>query len=47
MDMLIDFEGALLIGEYGYRYPTLIYEKSRKDIEVKAQKAKELNYDVF
>ena len=44
--MITDFESGLLICEfgykYGYQYPTLIYEKSRKDIEFKAQKAKEL-----
>jgi hypothetical protein len=39
---ITDFEGCLLISEFGYTYPILIYDKSRKDIEYDKHKAYKL-----
>jgi len=39
---ITDFDGCLLISEYGYTYPILIYDKSRKDIDYDKHKAHEL-----
>ena len=39
---ITDFKGCLLITEFGYRYPILIYDKSRKDIEYDKYKAYKL-----
>ena len=36
---ITDFKGCLLISEFGYTYPILIYDKSRKDIEYDKHKA--------
>ena len=39
---ITDFKGCLLIGERGYSYPVLVYDKSRKDIDYDKHKAYEL-----
>jgi hypothetical protein len=39
---LTDFEGSLLISEYNYDYPVLIYNATRKDIDCDIHKALEL-----
>ena len=38
--MITDFEGGLLIKEYGYGYPTLIYDVSRANVGYDKRKAK-------
>jgi len=40
--MLTDLESGLLIGEYNYDYPVLIYNVTRKDIDFDIHKALEL-----
>ena len=40
--MLTDFEGCLLVSEYNYDYPVLIYNITRKDIDCNIHKALEL-----
>jgi prophage tail gpP-like protein len=40
--MLTDFEGSLLISEYNYDYPVLIYDVNRKDIDCNIHKALKL-----
>lgn len=40
--MMTDFEGSLLISEYNYDYPVLIYNATRKDIDCDIHKALEL-----
>ncbi len=40
--MITDFEGDLLISEFGYDYPLRIYSVSRVDIGYDQRKAKEL-----
>ena len=37
--MITDFEGCLLVSDFGYNYPILIYDASRKDIEYDRHKA--------
>ena len=39
---LTDFEGSLLISEYNYDYPVLVYNATRKDIDCDIHKALEL-----
>jgi len=39
---ITDCEGGLLIREYGYSYPLLIYNVSRADIGYDQRKAKEI-----
>ena len=39
---ITDFEGCLLISQFGYYYPILIYEKSRAAICYDKHKAREL-----
>jgi hypothetical protein len=40
--MLTDIEGSLLISEYNYDYPVLIYDVTRKDINSNIHKVLEL-----
>ena len=40
--MIIDFEGGILITEFGYGYPIWIYDVSRAEIGYDQRKAKEL-----
>jgi hypothetical protein len=40
--MITDFEGGILISEFGYGRPVWIYDVSRDDIGHEQQKAKEL-----
>jgi len=40
--MITDFEGGILISEFGYGRPVWIYDVSREDIGHDQQKAKEL-----
>ncbi len=37
--MVTDLKGGLLICEFGYTYPILIYDVSRKDVEYNRYKA--------
>ena len=39
---ITDFEGDLLISEYGYNYPIRLYNVSRADIAYDQRKTKEL-----
>jgi hypothetical protein len=39
---ITDFEGDLLIGEFGYTYPVRIYDMCRADIGFDQRKAQEL-----
>ena len=40
--MITDFEGGILINEFGYGYPVWIYDVSRAQIGYNQRKAKEL-----
>ena len=40
--MITDFEGGILITEFGYGYPIWIYDVSRAEIGYDQRKAKEL-----
>ena len=40
--MITDFEGGILITEFGYGYPVWIYDVSRAEIGYDQRKAKEL-----
>ncbi len=40
--MITDFEGGLLISEFGYSYPLRIYDVSRADIGNNRRKALEM-----
>ena len=40
--MLTDVDGCLLISEYNYDYPVLIYNVTRKDIDCNIRKALKL-----
>jgi len=40
--MITDIRGCLLISEWDYSFPILIYDKSRKDINYDSKKAREL-----
>ena len=40
--MITDFEGCLLIRQFGYYYPVLIYDESRTGISYDKNKAREL-----
>ena len=39
---ITDFEGGILISEFGYGYPVWIYDVSRAEIGYNQRKAKEL-----
>jgi len=40
--MITDFKGGLIIKEYGYTYPTWIYDVTRAEISNDQKKAKEI-----
>ena len=40
--MITEFEGCLLIRQFGYYYPVLVYEESRAAIYYDKNKAREL-----
>ena len=40
--MITDFEGGLLIREFGYTYPFRVYDISRTDIGYSQKKARQL-----
>ena len=40
--MITDFEGDLLISEFGYTYPVRIYDTSRADIGYSQKRARQL-----
>ena len=40
--MITEFEGCLLISQFGYYYPVLVYEESRAAICYDKNKAREL-----
>ena len=40
--MITDFKGGLIIKEYGYTYPTWIYDVTRAEIGNDQKKAKEI-----
>jgi len=40
--MITDFEGGLLISEFGYTYPVWIHETSRADIGYSQKRARQL-----
>jgi hypothetical protein len=40
--MITDFEGGILLSEFDYTYPLLIYDISRADINYDQKKAKQL-----
>jgi hypothetical protein len=42
ISMITDFDGDLLISEFGYTYPFRIYDTSRADIRYDQKKAKQL-----
>jgi len=42
IQMLTDVDGCLLISEYNYDYPVLIYNATRKDIDCNIHKALKL-----
>ena len=42
VSMITDFEGDILISEFGHSYPIRIYSVSRAHIEYDQRKAKEL-----
>jgi hypothetical protein len=42
ISMITDIDGNILIREYGYSYPFLIYGVSRSDIDFDQRKAKQL-----
>lgn len=42
VSMITDFEGDLLISEFGYTYPIRIYDISRADIVYDQHKARQL-----
>ncbi len=42
VQMLTDIEGCLLISEYNYDYPVLIYDVTRNDIDCNINKALKL-----
>ena len=37
--MITDFKGCILVSDFGYNYPILIYDVSRKDIDYDRHKA--------
>ena len=39
---ITDFEGGLLISEFGYTYPVWVYETSRADIDYSQKRARQL-----
>jgi hypothetical protein len=42
ISMIADIEGSILIGEFTYSYPFMIYGVSRSDINFDQRKAKQL-----
>jgi hypothetical protein len=42
ISMITDIAGGILIREYGYSYPFMIYGVSRSDIDFDQRKAKQL-----
>jgi hypothetical protein len=40
--MITDIDGNILIGEFDYSYPFMIYDVSRADIDFDQRKAKQL-----
>ncbi len=44
--MITDHKGCILISEYGYTYPVLIYDTSRADIDYDKNNAKKLRSDL-
>lgn len=42
ISMITDIDGGILIREYGYSYPFMIYGVSRSDIDFDQRKAKQL-----
>lgn len=44
VSMITDFQGDILISEFGYSYPIRIYSVSRADIGYDQRKAKELKH---
>lgn len=42
IEMITDYNGELLIKEYGWRYPVRIYDTSRASIGYKQKQAKKL-----
>ena len=42
ISMITDFEGDILITEFGYTYPIRIYDKSRADIGYNRKEARRL-----
>ena len=45
--MITDFKGGLIIKEYGYTYPTWIYDVTRAEIGYDQKKAKEIRDRYF
>jgi hypothetical protein len=43
--MITDYQGCLLIREFGYSYPILIYDVSREMIDYDKRRARELILD--
>jgi hypothetical protein len=42
ISMITDFDGGILISEFGYTYPVRIYGISRADIDYDQKKARQL-----
>ena len=42
VSMVTDIDGSILISEFGYLYPLMIYGVSRSDIDFDQRKAKQL-----
>ena len=42
ISMITDIDGDILVREYGYSYPFIIYGLSRSDIDFDQRKAKQL-----
>ena len=42
VSMITDIDGSILISEFGYLYPLMIYGVSRSDIDFDQRKAKQL-----
>ena len=42
VSMITDIDGSILISEFGYLYPLMIYGVSRSDIDFDQRKAKKL-----
>jgi hypothetical protein len=44
VSMITDIDGDILIGEFAYSYPFMIYGVSRSDIDFDQRRAKQLRY---